>query len=190
MKGSERKNEQANAVQRVPADCKPVGTTRQALRAKLCGESENVTGTGNEVAHVLVSQLGGCLSTPHCSEDIDGCLIRAVSTLAEYAPRGIVETQLAVQMAAVHDAGMKFMGRAMDKGQTPEAIDASIARATRLLRLHLEQIEVWQKLKGKAGQQRVTVEHVHVHEGGQAIVGAVNAPGGGGVSNDANTDTP
>jgi hypothetical protein len=42
------------------------------------------------------------------------------------------------------------------------------------MRLHLEQIEAMQKLKGKAGQQRVTVKHVHVHEGGQAIVGAVS----------------
>jgi len=40
------------------------------------------------------------------------------------------------------------------------------------------------KLKGKAGQQKVTVEHVHVYQGGQAIVGAVSATktteGGGG----------
>ena len=32
--------------------------------------------------------------------------------------------------------------------------------------------------RGK-GQQKVTVEHVHVHEGGQAIVGNVESPGGG-----------
>ena len=32
--------------------------------------------------------------------------------------------------------------------------------------------------RGK-GQQKVTVEHVHVHSGGQAIVGNVNGPGGG-----------
>jgi hypothetical protein len=38
------------------------------------------------------------------------------------------------------------------------------------MRLHLEQIEAMQKLKGKAGQQKVTVEHVDVHEGGQTIV--------------------
>jgi hypothetical protein len=180
MKGSGEKNEPTKAVQKVPpAGCKPVETSRQALRAKLCGEIENVTGTGNEVARVLVAQLASGLALPDW-EDKDGCLIRACSILAEYAPRGIVETQLAVQMAAVHDASMKFMGRAVDKSQTPEAIDASIARATRLLRLHLEQILVWQRLKGKAGQQRVRVEHVHVHQGGQAIVGAVNAPGGGG----------
>jgi hypothetical protein len=32
--------------------------------------------------------------------------------------------------------------------------------------------------RGK-GQQKVTVEHVHVHEGGQAIVGTVETLGGG-----------
>jgi hypothetical protein len=32
--------------------------------------------------------------------------------------------------------------------------------------------------RGK-GQQKVTVEHVHVHTGGQAVVGTVEHPGGG-----------
>jgi hypothetical protein len=32
--------------------------------------------------------------------------------------------------------------------------------------------------RGK-GQQKVTVEHVHVHSGGQAVVGMVETPGGG-----------
>jgi hypothetical protein len=32
--------------------------------------------------------------------------------------------------------------------------------------------------RGKA-QQKITVEHVHVNSGGQAVVGIVEAPGGG-----------
>jgi hypothetical protein len=47
------------------------------------------------------------------------------------------------------------------------------------MRVFNEQLEVMQKLKGKTGQQKVTVEHVHVNEGGQAIVGALIAPRGG-----------
>jgi hypothetical protein len=47
-------------------------------------------------------------------------------------------------------------------------------------------IEAMQKLKGKTGQQ--TVEHVHVYQGGQAIVGAVSQaktePGEGGQVNE------
>jgi len=61
------------------------------------------------------------------------------------------------------------------------------------MRVFNEQIEVMQKLKGKAGQQKVTVEHVHVHEGGQAIVGAVSAAKadrGEGTSEPIRANTP
>jgi hypothetical protein len=32
------------------------------------------------------------------------------------------------------------------------------------MRLFIDQLEAMAKLKGKVGQQKVTVEHVHVHE--------------------------
>ena len=51
-------------------------------------------------------------------------------------------------------------------------------RAVRLMRLFNEQLEALAKLEGKDIEQKVTVEHVHVYEGGQAIVGAVGHPGG------------
>jgi hypothetical protein len=34
-------------------------------------------------------------------------------------------------------------------------------------------------LRQGKGMQKVTVEHVHVHAGGQAVVGTVETPGGG-----------
>jgi hypothetical protein len=43
------------------------------------------------------------------------------------------------------------------------------------MRLFKEQLEALAKLKGKTGHQKVTVEHVHVYQGGQAIVGPVTA---------------
>jgi len=44
------------------------------------------------------------------------------------------------------------------------------------MRVFIEQLVAMAKLKGKAGQQKVVVEHVHVHSGGQAVVGTVAAP--------------
>jgi hypothetical protein len=93
--------------------------------------------------------------------------------LAEHAPRNITEASLAAQMTATSEAALMFLNHPTLPRQTTEGIDLNVARATRLMRLHLEQIEAMQKLKGKAGQQK-TVEHVHVHEGGQAIVGPVS----------------
>ena len=85
------------------------------------------------------------------------------------------EAMLSVQMIAAHEAALLFLKRATLQDQTMEGSDANVLRATRLMRVFNEQIEVMQKSKGKAGQQKVTGEHVHVHEGGQAIVGAVSA---------------
>jgi hypothetical protein len=50
-------------------------------------------------------------------------------------------------------------------------------------RVYIEQVETMQKLKGKAGQQRVIVEHVTVGPGGKAFVGAIGGliPGGPGA---------
>jgi hypothetical protein len=39
-------------------------------------------------------------------------------------------------------------------------------------------LDALNKHRGK-GQQKVTVEHVHVHAGGQAVVGTIERPGGG-----------
>jgi hypothetical protein len=43
-------------------------------------------------------------------------------------------------------------------------------------------VEALNRHRGK-GQQKVTVEHVHVHAGGQAVVGVVEPPGGRGEAN-------
>src|ERR1700724_4603589 len=40
-------------------------------------------------------------------------------------------------------------------------------------------LDVLNRYRGKEGQQKVTVEHVDVHAGGQAVVGMVESPRGG-----------
>jgi len=107
--------------------------------------------------------------------DHDAAIVAGVAAMAEMGPRTGIEGMLAVQMIAAHNAALMFLNRATIKEQHPAAIDPNVIRASRLMRVFVEQIEAMQKLKGKTGQQKVTVEHVHVHEGGQAIVGAVSA---------------
>jgi hypothetical protein len=50
--------------------------------------------------------------------------------------------------------------------------------ANKLLRAFAMQAEALAKLK-RGGEQTVRVEHFHVHEGAQAIIGAVQGGGGG-----------
>jgi len=49
--------------------------------------------------------------------------------------------------------------------------------AVRLMALFASQMETLNKYR-TGGQQKVLVEHVHVNDGGQAVVGTVNVGGG------------
>jgi len=99
----------------------------------------------------------------------------AVEMLLEMKPESFTEALLAVQMIGVHHAALAFLHRAALSGQNPERSDSNVALASRLMRLFAEQTGAMARLKGKVGQQSVTVKHVHVYQGGQAIVGAVGS---------------
>jgi hypothetical protein len=83
---------------------------------------------------------------------------------------------LAAQLVACHNASMECYRRAMIGEQTFEGRRENLSQANKLSRTYTTLLEALNRHRGK-GQQKVTVEHVHVHEGGQAIVG--NVEGGG-----------
>jgi hypothetical protein len=64
----------------------------------------------------------------------------------------------------------------MIPGQPPEARQVQLTLAAKLTKANATQVEALKKYRSK-GEQKVVVEHVHVHAGGQAIVGQVT-PGG------------
>ncbi len=94
-------------------------------------------------------------------------------------PKDEIEGMLAVQMVAAHNAAMECFRRAMLAEQTLEGRRESLNQANKLIHSYATLIEALDRHRGK-GQQHVTVEHVHVNQGGQAIVGAVTPRGGGG----------
>ena len=133
-----------------------------------------------ELTARIVEQAGRGLVFPR-PEDIGASVDIAVLTLMEMDPQNLTEAMVAAQMVRVNDAAHMFLARATQETQHLEVIATYVNLGARLGRLFLEQIEAMQKLKGKAGQQRVVVEHVNVQAGGQAIVGAVTARPGLGV---------
>ena len=92
-------------------------------------------------------------------------------------PRDEIEAMLAMQMAATHDLALEMLARAKHAECVP-VLQTSGSLAVKLLRTYTAQLEALAKLR-RGGEQKVTVEHVHVHSGGQAIVGAITHPGGG-----------
>ncbi len=106
----------------------------------------------------------------------------AINVLQEFKPTSMAEAMLVAQLWGVHESSTAFLRRANFPDQPAEFVDANVNRAARLMRLFTEQLEALAKLKGKAGHQRMTVEHVNVYPGGQAIVSGLitNAPDTGG----------
>jgi hypothetical protein len=100
----------------------------------------------------------------------------AVAALAGIGPRDETEGMLAAQMVAAHNAAMECYRRAMIPEQPLEGRKQALDYANKLSRTYTTLLEALNRHRGK-GQQKVTVEHVHVHAGGQAIVGTVEAGG-------------
>lgn len=101
----------------------------------------------------------------HVAESIN----LALSALHEIGPKDGVEGLLAAQMVATSNLAMKFLGRAAT-AESGDGMARDIELATKLQRTFTSQIEALNRYRGK-GQQKMTVEHVHVYEGGQAVVG-------------------
>ena len=110
-------------------------------------------------------------------QDVERKTHAALATLASLEPENEIEGMLIAQMIACHFAAMECYRRAMIPEQSFEGRQAALNFANKLSRTYATQLDALNKNRGK-GQQKVTVEHVHVHQGGQAIVGTVNAQGG------------
>jgi hypothetical protein len=100
----------------------------------------------------------------------------AGAALLGIKPADEIEGMLGAQMVATHNAAMECFRRSMIREQTFEGRREALNQANKLTRSYAMLLEALNRHRGK-GQQKVTVEHVHVHQGGQAIVGAVQGGG-------------
>jgi hypothetical protein len=149
------------------------------------------THTDTDLAHVLMmADLGTC--DPSFMAGVQGQIScigahgRAIdegasnfllSVVRGVQPRDELEAMLAVQMGAIHQATM-MMAQRLNHVKTIPQQDAAERALNKLARTYAMQMEALKRYR-TGGQQKVTVEHVTVNAGGQAIVGAV-AHGGGG----------
>jgi hypothetical protein len=121
----------------------------------------------------LVAQLLGTLPPRDglSKKESDWIVESTLAALADIKPVGGIEAMLAVQMVATHNAAMQCF--AATKTSLPLHLSDFYRRhAEKLLALFIKQLETLNRNRGK-GQQKVTVEHVHVQSGGQAIVGNI-----------------
>lgn len=142
-----------------------------ALFAEAVGRA---TGSQDGSFGIHVLQLAGAVLTEGrvTAEGIN----LAGAAMVGMKPRDEVEGMLLAQMVACHDVAMRRLAVVHVDGQTVGGADTNINQAVKLMRTFAVQVEALSRYR-KGGQQKVTVEHVHVYPGGQAVVGTINQPG-------------
>jgi len=115
-----------------------------------------------------------------------------LQALHDFKPSNALEANLCVQATALHSKGMKYLQRAenylkqmnecdmLQRVALDEAHNREMKYALKLLQLHNETVDIIIRTK-RGNEQKVTVQHqyVQVNEGGKAIVGQFDKPGGG-----------
>ena len=166
----------------------PAGETNTAPVAPSEGEGKgglptvSVTGRGewNDVLAMQIMQACAGGLDP-AKKDILGKRLRAaLAVMKGIEPGDILEDMAAAQLVAAHHAAMQAYGRAANPDQPFAVWRESLNQANRLSRTFAALVEALNRHRGKSGQQTVRVEHVTVNQGGQAVVGAVERPGGRG----------
>jgi hypothetical protein len=144
-----------------------------------------------DLRQVLYIQSG--FTTPNFSEKEDPKAIQSqlnasAALTHEMAPRDAVEMLLCNQMAAVHHLTMRIAKIGLNEDSSIEALERLTGLVSRLSRAYTAQVETLATYRGK-GKQEVNVKHVHVNQGGQAIIGRVTG-GGGREHSLENSDLP
>jgi hypothetical protein len=102
----------------------------------------------------------------------------ALAFMDGFKPTNEVEAALIAQAYASFTLAMDMAARAR-ASDTYEGLNSFASISTKMMRTYTMQMEALAKMR-RGGEQTVRVEHVHVYEGGQAVVGVVNQGGGTG----------
>jgi hypothetical protein len=99
-----------------------------------------------------------------------------IAIVSGQRPKNELEAMTICQMAVTHALMMRSFGK-LNRSNEIQQQDSNALTVARLTKAFTSQVDALAKLR-RGGEQRVVVEHVHIHAGAQAIVGAVTHTGG------------
>jgi hypothetical protein len=105
----------------------------------------------------------------------------ALAVIDGVRPQDEIEAMLAAHMAVTNLALLELVARTRDgiaghsyQGDGIKRLDVLGNLTNRFMRTFCLQVEALARKRRKGGEQNVTVKHVHIHSGAQAVVGIVN----------------
>ena len=168
----------ADAAVRVPAAKAPDATDAQLAKSlKTAGGSDCSAFNKLLVREVLQTAWFPPYEAGSEAEKEDGKDTRSAATFAAikaFKPTDEIEAMIAAQAVALHFGTMECLRRAMLAGQPFETATKLRKDGANLARGMTDMLAALDRKRGK-GPQVIRVEQVVVQNGGQAIVGAVQA---------------
>ena len=128
----------------------------------------------DEFAEVMLGKLVTALRPGPYDHLDEATLNAAIALISSLNPRTELAALLAVQIVATGFAGLKFL-RQSQHHMDETYINVYGGFATKLFRGQIEMIQALDRHQ-RGNTQTVEVRHVHIHAGGQAAVGIINAP--------------
>jgi len=129
----------------------------------------------DEFVDVILGKLVEALRPGLYDQLDEATLNAALATIDSMQPRSELQAVLAVQIIATGSAGLRFL-RQSHRHMTEDFIKVYGNYAVKLLRLQNEMIQTFDRYR-RGNKQTVEVRHVHIHPGGQGVVGIINPPG-------------
>ena len=128
----------------------------------------------DELVEVLLGKLLEALR-PASLEALEEPTVNAALAIIDLMhPQSELEALLAVQIIATGFSGLRML-RQSQHHMTEDFIDVYGNYAIKLLRLQNDMIQTFDRYR-RGNKQTVEVRHVHIHSGGQGVVGIINPP--------------
>ena len=121
-----------------------------------------------DVSYGLVNTLTAVLGNRDMTESD---LNFAIAFVKQIEPQDPIEAMLAIQMLGNHLISCKTLYRAGLNEQTFDGVSENINRSTKLSRTFIAQMDALKKYRNK-GNQKITVEHININDGGKAVIGS------------------
>jgi len=159
------KKAENNSINITQTDPQPIDP-----KAKIIQELCSSLGTSSQS---VFNEIMSCVMRIYGDDYTDDNLNFVVKFIKELKPKDVLETMLIIQMLAVHNMTMRSFYRAGLKDQTTYGVEQNISRATKFSRTYVSQMDALKKYRSK-GDQKITVEHINVNDGGKAFIGTAN----------------
>jgi hypothetical protein len=132
----------------------------------------HVGGSESDAWNTYIGSHALAAISPYIGDEEKRDKMRAivVAGLTGIAPRDEVEGMIAAQMLACHDASMDCFRNALAANKTSGLFRDYLNQAGKLSRTFAMLLDALNRHRGK-GAQKISVEHVHVHTGGQERLG-------------------